>query len=165
MRLRSVTGKSLPVSSRLSDRSSAKNATVAGPSKRRSTLRIAAGVEPANADASTAWCVTLQRPPPATRIFAPRLRAGSHEDHEDGPPRRAAVRRLDRRHQARGARADDEDLGHAPASSGSACTATRWSSGIASRRARSRRSVASCASESGVLAGKKQWQDRYSPGR
>ena len=57
--------------------SSRKNATVSGTSKRRSTLWMALGDEPANACSSTVSCVTLQRPPPAIRILAPSFFAPS----------------------------------------------------------------------------------------
>ena len=88
----SVVGKSLPVSSRLSSTPrSWKKATVSGTSNRRSTRLMAPGVEPAYARASTAWCVTLHRPPPATRIFAPSLRAPSRSTTRPAPARPAAM--------------------------------------------------------------------------
>ena len=93
VRAESVTGKSLPVSSRLSSTPAAlKKATVSSTVKRASTLRIAGGVLPTKSVSATCQCVTLQRPPPATRILAPSLRAPSTATIDGVRPRPRAVR-------------------------------------------------------------------------
>ena len=93
VRARSVAGKSLPVSSRFrATPCSRKKATVCATSNRRSTLRMAARDEPAKAVSSTTSWVTLHRPPPATRILAPSVRAPSSKSTR----RPASARRAQR---------------------------------------------------------------------
>jgi hypothetical protein len=70
----------------------AKNATASSAVKRASTLRIDGGVLPAKSASVTLQCVTLQRPPPATRIFAPSFREPSTAKIESGAAADLAVR-------------------------------------------------------------------------
>ena len=74
---RSLTGNSLPVSSRLSATPSDSNQrAAASASNAARTLRIGLRA-PLKSSGETRSCVTLQRPPPEIRIFAPILRADS----------------------------------------------------------------------------------------
>ncbi len=67
----SVVGNNFPVSSRFSSTPiSANQATVCSTVNVRSTLAMALRL-PLKSSAATAWWVTLQRPPPEMRIFAP----------------------------------------------------------------------------------------------